>query len=94
MFNIEKEGFYFMPNFLKHNQDCNDLGIDRNVCKITNKWMDAPSQQIPGCEHRNFRHSLKDCSDWASQGETLLESKNRLKACRRHIELDSTTGNC
>ena len=83
-----------MPNLKKHNKDCTDLGIEPNVCNITNKWMDAPSQQIPGCEHREFRHSLIDCSGWASQGESLLESRDRLKACSRHIVLDSLTGSC
>lgn len=50
-----------MPNNREHNRTCEEQGYNKSLCKDINAWMDKPSLQYPGCQHRNFRHSKNDC---------------------------------
>lgn len=50
-----------MPNNEEHNRICEEQGHNGHTCKLINTWMDKPASEFPGCQHRNFRHSKKDC---------------------------------
>ena len=83
-----------MPNLREHDAYCEINGIDKEICTLTNRWMDAQSQTSPGCSHRELRHSSFDCFNWSSLGNTDYETSNRLQACLLHRELDRRTGKC
>jgi len=41
------------------------VGLPEEICEVVNKEMDAPSQLLPGCNHRKLRHQLSDCESIA-----------------------------
>jgi hypothetical protein len=47
-----------MANGAEHDARCNVLVNDLEICKMVNRYMDIPSQEDPGCKHREKRHSL------------------------------------
>jgi len=76
-----------MANLEIHIQNCMKAGIDKQVCEKINKWMDEPSSWIPGCRHRQYRHSLEDCTSIANQFHDHLKEQAIL-ACKIHIRDD------
>jgi citrate synthase len=88
-----------MPNSKEHVENCERLDIERWICREVNKYMDEPSQRIPGCGHRNYRHRLEDCLSIAkalasgkSREEALKVCYQSLLACLKHIEDDCKRG--
>lgn len=77
-----------MPKLKEHNAECLASGIDFKTCDLTNRWMDAPAKLFPGRKHRKFRHTLKDCKTFASQGKDRRERVSRDKACKIHRKTD------
>ena len=87
-----------MPNNAEHNRICEARGFDSNRCKEINKWMDAPSSEYPGCPHRNFRHSKKDCDFVAKE---ILATTNNVdisieaeQICMLHRKIDRESDGC
>jgi hypothetical protein len=80
------------------------VGLPEEICEVVNKEMDAPSQLIPGCNHRKLRHQLSDCESIAqtfkykmlakgkSESEASRISDQARLACMLHIWEDCKEG--
>ncbi len=89
-----------MPTFKKHFRNCRSFDVPEEICGEVNKEMDKPSQRVPGCRHREFRHQVGDCNQI---GQMLArEAKNEIEAskivnqaflaCKIHIRDDCREG--
>ena len=93
-----------MPIFREHIKSCKNFNVPEEICEEVNKEMDEPSQWIPGCKHRKFRHQLNDCNSIAQTLtlKVLIESKSKVEAskifdqailaCKVHIKDDCEEG--
>jgi len=83
-----------LPNRITHNRHCKDSGIDKKICDVVNEWMDEPIKDYPGCRHRNYRHSSKDCRDISKRGRNSTEIHQYFNACQIHRDLDRKYNGC
>jgi len=81
-----------MPDFRTHLNVCKKQGYPDGACISVNKWMDAPASMYPGCQHRNFRHSKKDCDYLANQAlrrtGDFKKAKEMRDICNLHRLVD------
>ncbi|MDH5782922.1 MAG: hypothetical protein OEZ35_04570 [Candidatus Bathyarchaeota archaeon] len=78
----------------EHNLYCETKSIDREICDLTNEWMDEPARKGGGCAHRKQRHSSVDCLKWSLTARNLPEARERYRACQIHREADRKTDRC
>ena len=81
-----------LPCRSEHNRVCVQVGISKNNCDKTNRWMDSPSQTI-GSRHRSENHDVSKCIEFALKAKKPNNQLERFAACIIHLEVDEINPN-